>query len=141
MVHKSSLIPGISKFIDENVLAHYSPTSMKRVLMAGAVSLYLKQGETLVDSLTSNPLISGLGVSQPNGMINIDPIRDTLKNEVQKVGFMRVSIPMVGDIDFTTEDIDALYNAIVESNTQLTRQPAVTPVQQSSYMINNGGVY
>jgi hypothetical protein len=139
MVHKSSIIPGLSKFIDENVLAQYSPTSMKRILMAGAVSLYLQQGEGLVDELTSSPLISGLGVTQNNGMINIDPIRDVLKREIQKVGFMRLTVPMVGDIDFTTEDIDALYNDIVQANTQAVKP--VAPSTPPQYTINNGGVY
>ena len=140
MVHKSSLIPGISKFIDENVLAHYSPTSMKRIVMAGAVSLYLKQGEGLVDALTSSSLVNGLGVVHDNGMLDLEPIRSTLKREIEKAGYMRLSIPMVGDIDFTTEDIDALYNAIVEANTQPAKPAVLTPPQQTS-LINNGGVY
>lgn len=136
MVHKSSLIPGISRFIDENVLAHYPATSMKRIIMAGAVSLYLKQNEGIVDTLTSNPLFTGLGVIHDNGMIDIDSIRDALKNEVKKAGFMRITIPMAGDVDFTTDDVDALYKFIVEANTQTpTIAPPQTPV------INNGGVY
>ena len=136
MVHKSSLIPGISRFIDENVLAHYPATSMKRIIMAGAVSLYLKQNEGIVDTLTSNPLFTRLGVIHENGMIDIDSIRDAFKNEIKKVGFMRITIPMVGDVDFTTEDVDALYKFIVEANTQT---PTIVPPQTP--VINNGGVY
>lgn len=138
MVHKSSLIPGLSKFIDESVLAHYAPTSMKRIVMAGAVSLYLKQNEGLVDSLTNSSLFTGLGVVNNNGMIDLDPIRDTLKTEIQKVGFMRLTIPLVGDIDFTTEDVDALYRYIVEANTQAVNN-SITPPQIS--LVNNGGIY
>lgn len=138
MVHKSSLIPGISRFIDENVLAHYPATSMKRIIMAGAVSLYLKQNEGIVDTLTSNPLFTGFGVIQDNGMINIDLIRDTLKTEISKAGFMRLTIPMVGDIDFTTDDVDALYRFIVEANTQAIGSPTTTA---QTPVINNGGVY
>lgn len=138
MVHKSSVIPGISKFIDENVLAHYPATSMKRIIMAGAVSLYLKQNEGIVDTLTSNPLFTGLGVIHDNGMIDINPIRDALKSEISKAGFMRISIPFVGDVDFTSEDVDSLYKSIVEANTQ-TMNSGITPPQ--SNFINNGGVY
>lgn len=132
MVHKSSLLPGISKFIDENVLAHYPVNSVKRILMAGAVSLYLKQNEGIVDTITNNPLFAGLGVVQENGMINIDAVRDTLKCEINKAGFMRLSIPMIGDIDFTPDDVDALHRYIVEANTTATTVPSLT---------NNGGVY
>jgi hypothetical protein len=143
MVHKSSIVPGLSRFIDENILSNYAPTSMKRILMAGAVSLFLKQNESAVDTITSNPLFTGLGVVNDRGLIDIDAITSTLKNEVNKVGFMRVSIPLVGDIDFTSDDLDALNRFIVEANTQgsqpLTAFPQAT-VQPHS-MTTNTGVY
>jgi hypothetical protein len=137
MVHKSSLIPGISRFIDENILSHYPTNSMKRILMAGAVSLYLKQNEGIVDTVANNPLVTGLGLVHENGMLDIDQFRDTIKCEINKVGFMRLSLPMIGDIDFTTEDVDALYKFIIEANTQLTS----VPVPNSTLVNNNGGVY
>jgi hypothetical protein len=137
MVHKSSVLPGLSKFIDESVLSHYPATSMKRILMAGAVSLYLKKNEGIVDTLTSNPLFSGIGVVHDNGMVELEPLRDTLKSEINKVGFMRLTLPMVGDIDFTTEDVDSLYKYIMEANTQATTYTTPTPAS----VINNGGVY
>lgn len=141
MVHKSSLLPGISKFIDENVLAHYAPTSIKRIILAGAVSLYLKQNEGVIDNLINNPLIKDFGIVQDNGMINIELLRDTLKAEIDKAGFMRVSVPMVGDIDFTTDDVDALYKFVVEANTKTnTSTPAVQTPQIAS-LSTNGGVY
>lgn len=135
MIHRSSIIPGFSKFIDENILAHYPATSMKRILMAGAISLYLKQGESLVDTLISNPLVTNLGIVKQDGMIDIDTVKETLKNEINKAGFMRVSVPMVGDIDFTPEDADALYKFILEANTMSTQ----SPIAQTS--VSNGGIY
>jgi hypothetical protein len=138
MVQRCSLIPGISKFIDENVLAQYPASSMKRILMAGAVSLYLKQNEGVVESMISNPLFTGLGVVKEGGLIDIEPVRDVLKAEINKAGFMRVSIPIIGDIDFTTEDVDALYKSIIEANTQITK-PLTTSNQLP--VINNGGIY
>lgn len=135
MIHRSSIIPGFSKFIDENILAHYPATSMKRILMAGAISLYLKQGESLVDTLISNPLVTNLGIVKQDGMIDIDTVKETLKKEINKAGFMRVSIPMIGDIDFTPEDADALYKFILEANTMSTQ----SPITQTSF--SNGGIY
>lgn len=139
VVHKSSLIPGFSRFIDENILAHYPATSMKRILMAGAVSLYLKQGEGLVDTMLSNPLITTLGVVRPDGMIDLENIRDAVKQEINKAGFMRASIPMVGDVDFTADDVDALYRFIVEANTQANT--LTNPVKTTPATIPEGGVY
>ena len=139
MIHKSYIIPGISKFIDENVLVHYPATSMKRILMAGGISLYLKQGEGLVDAIISNPLFTTLGVIKPDGMIDIEAIRDTLKSEISKAGFMRVSLPIIGDVDFTPDDVDALYRVILDSSssnnslTNMLKTPTTT--------VPNGGIY
>ena len=139
MVHKSSLIPGFAAFIDEAVLSHYPPNSMKRIMMAGAVSLYLKQNEGLVDSLTSNPLFTSLGVVHDGGMIDLNTLRDTLKSEINKAGFLRVDIPMVGAIDFTADDADALFRFITDANNRLSAVPTQTHSQ--TIFGSNGGVY
>jgi hypothetical protein len=136
MVHKSSIVPALSKFIDEGVLSHYAPTSMKRILLAGAVSIYLKQGEKIIDTLTSNPIISTLGVVNNNGMVDIDTLKDVLKSQIQKAGFMRLTLPIVGNIDFTTEDVDLLHKLILETNVSMT-----SSVPQTSPPILSGGVY
>jgi hypothetical protein len=137
MIHKSSFIPGLSKFIDESILSHYPATSMKRILMAGGVSLYLKQNEGVVDSLLNNPLIKSLGVVKSDGSVDIEPLRDALKGEIKKAGFMRLSLPVIGDIDFTTEDVDTLYRLIIEADSTQTK-PSFNASQTN---MNNGGVY
>ena len=123
MVHKSSIIPGLSQFLDSAVLSHYPPTSLKRILAAGGMALYLQKNEKLVDTIINHPLFSTLGVSN-NGMIDIDTLKDVLKTQVAKAGYMRVHIPILGDTDFKSEDIDHLYRCItsIESAT-----PAITP--------------
>lgn len=142
MVHKSSLIPGFSKFIDENILSQYSPNSAKRMVMAVATSLYLKRGESIVDTLISHPLIAPLGVVQNGGMIELEPIRDAFKYQVEQMGFVRMSFPVIGDIDFTKDDIDAIYRCILETNSQPVK--ASVPPQQTtpiSAATITGGVY
>ena len=142
MVHKSSFIPGLSRFIDESVLSHYPATSMKRILMAGAVSLYLKQNENMVDTLASNPLFTGLGVMGTDGNVNIESLRDALKGEIQKAGFMRLSVPFIGDIDFTPEDVDTLYKFIVEADSRNSTSLSTTTQTPLPNVTNyNGGVY
>ena len=136
MVHKSRIIPGLSKFVDEAILVHYPPTSMKRILAASGVSLFLKGNEGIVDSLVSNPMIVSLGVVTPDGMVDVDKLRSVLKSEIQKAGYMRISLPILGDIDFTAEDIDTLYRFITEMN---TTQPTTSGIPATT--IVNGGVY
>ena len=138
MVHKSSLIPGLSRFIDESILSHYPASSMKRILMAGAVSIYLKQNEGIVDTIMNNPLIGGLGVVKHDGMVDIEMLRDALRGEINKAGFMRLTLPMIGDIDFTPDDVDTLYKFVVEADSTTRPQIATPQTQTNMY---NGGVY
>lgn len=135
MVHKSNIIPGLSRFIDEAILSQYPPTSMKRILAAGGISLYLKQNEGVVDTLISNPLISSLGVVTTDGMIDLETLRDVYRAEIAKAGFMRLSFPIIGDIDFTPEDVDTLYRYIVNTSAPAS-SASIIPTS-----MNNGGVY
>jgi hypothetical protein len=118
MVHKSYILPGLSRFIDTSVLSQYAPTSMKRIIAAGAISIYLQQNAGLIDQIISNPAFSGLKLADENSMINLDLIRDVLKSEINKAGYMRVKIPILGDVDFTADDVDVLHRTIMSiSNT------------------------
>lgn len=141
MVHKSSVIPGLSRFLDENILSHYPPTSLKRVVIAGFSSLYLKQNERVVDTLLSNPMFAALGVSNSSGMVDIDVIRDVMKTEISKAGFVRLTFPVIGDIDFTIEDVDALHKFITESNTQTSPSTSTSARDSSTSSYGVGGVY
>jgi hypothetical protein len=116
MVHKTSIIPGLSNFLDSTVLSHYSPTSLKRIIAAGAIALYLKHNTNIVDNVLNNTMFSGLGVSTPEGMVDIDALRDVYKNEINKAGFLRIHFPVLGDVDFTGDDVDILYISIVAIN-------------------------
>ena len=122
MVHKTSIIPGLTKFIDNVILSHYSPTSMKRILAAGGISLYLKNNQSMIDDLAKNPLVSGLGIVTEDGRVDLDAMRDVIKTEINKAGFMRVNVPIIGDVDFTSDDIDSLYRYIVNSDTSQINQ-------------------
>lgn len=113
MVHKTYIIPGLSKFIDNTVLAQYPPTSLKRILAAGALSLYLQQNSGLIDAVITNPLFAGLKITDDHNMVNIELVRDVLKSEINKAGYMRIRFPILGDVDFTADDIDILYTSIV----------------------------
>jgi hypothetical protein len=126
MVHKSSVIPGLSKFIDNNILSQYPPTSIKRILASGAIAIYLNRNSNIVDQIIANPLIAGLGVTDEKGMIDLDTLRIVYKDEVQKAGFVRLHIPIIGDVDFTAQDIDELYKYIVEAGNASTPTLATT---------------
>jgi hypothetical protein len=124
MVHKTYIIPGLSNFLDTTVLSHYPPTSMKRILAAGAISIYLNQNQSIVDTVLNNPLFNGLKISNNEGMIDIDVLRDVYKKEVEKAGFLRVHFPLLGDVDFTSDDIDTLHRCIMSMSPSASPTPS-----------------
>jgi hypothetical protein len=124
MVHKTYIIPGLSNFLDTTVLSHYPPTSMKRILAAGAISIYLNQNQSIVDTVLNNPLFNGLKISNNEGMIDIDVLRDVYKKEVEKAGFLRVHFPLLGDVDFTGDDIDTLHRCIMSMSPSASPTPS-----------------
>jgi hypothetical protein len=123
MVHKSAIIPGLSTFIDNSILAQYPPNSMKRILGAGAISLFLNQNTNVIDNLLANPMVKSLNIVNDHGMINLELLRDYLKTEINKVGFMRITLPLLGEIDFVADDVDMLYSDIVAASTNQIAQP------------------
>jgi hypothetical protein len=124
MVHKTTIIPGLTNFIDTNILSHYPPTSLKRIGAAGAIAIYLKRNQNIVDNIINNPLFEGLGVSTADGMIDLEILRDIYKNEITKAGFMRIHFPIIGDVDFTPDDVDVLYKCI----TSIASSPTQTSI-------------
>jgi hypothetical protein len=126
MVHKTSIIPGLSKFIDTAVLSQYAPTSLKRIVASGAVALYLKQNTSIVDNVINNPLFEGLGVSTDDGMIDLDILKDVYKSEINKAGFLRIHFPILGNVDFTSDDVDTLYRCIMSINSPVLAQSSPT---------------
>jgi hypothetical protein len=127
MVHKTYIIPGLSKFIDTTVLSQYPPTSLKRIIAAGAISIYLQQNSGLIDQVITNPMFAGLKITDEQNMVNIELVRDVLKTEINKAGYMRIKFPILGDVDFTADDIDVLYTSIMTiSNPPQAITPFVT---------------
>jgi hypothetical protein len=116
MVHKTSILPGLSAFIDQAVLSQYAPTSFKRIAAAGAIAIYLKQNSNIVDNILNNPVVTALHVTTEDGMINLETLRTIYKEEIHKAGFMRINFPILGNVDFTETDVDTLYQLIMSIN-------------------------
>jgi hypothetical protein len=119
MVHKNNIIPGLSKFIDIDILSQYPPTSMKRIIGAGAAALFLRNNQNKIYSI-----LNSLGIVSDDNMIDIESARDILKSEIAKAGFMRISFPVIGDVDFTPDDLDKLYRYMISVDQPVQSAPA-----------------
>lgn len=64
--------------------------------------------------LTSNGFIKTLGLIDSDGMVDIDQLLREVKQEIERKGFVQVTIPMLGKLTFKPSDVDALRGEIME---------------------------
>jgi hypothetical protein len=126
MVHATSIIPGLSNFLDNVVLSQFSPTSPKRIIGAGVLSLALKNADTTLYTILQNPMVIGLGIVTENNLIDIDTVKYILKEQISKAGVMRINVPLLGNIDFTSEDVDSLYKYITSAQPVIKEEVSTT---------------
>ena len=97
---KEQFINGMITYIDNEVIAKL-PTSGK-VLAGAAVTLAMKG--PLLNNASS--IGEKLGVVNGDGLIDADSLAECLRDSMQKYGVIQLNYPLIGQLTFTTEDID-----------------------------------
>lgn len=114
MVTKNQIKAGLVKFIDNELINNYPESSMQRVLIGAAIAIIVKNNEKAIDSLTENPFVKMLNVTDENGNIDIEQLRDAIKENMSSNGIVYED-KFLGKIVLDTGDIDKLYSYIINS--------------------------
>ena len=102
---------GIAKYIDNELMPNFSSNSVERLATGVAVGLFLKQAQNNASTLLSNPFVKMLGITDVNGGVNVDLLREEIKNKMPAEG-IKVTLPLLGPATFDSVDVDKLYNYI-----------------------------
>ena len=78
----------------------------KWVIGIGA-GAYLAQLDKLIDS--NKAMLESIGLLLPDGTIDIDMAYRLLKEQATKQGKVTQSIPMIGDVTFSVDDVETFY--------------------------------
>lgn len=71
----------------------------------------LTSGEAALQSVAQNKAAQLMGITMPDGSINVDVARNLLAAMIPEQGLV-ISLPYGMSMKFTRADVDALYNMI-----------------------------
>lgn len=111
MVNINKVKNGIVKFLDAEVITKL-PGWKSWVFGAGAI-IVLSKADALIDQLKDHPMVKAMGIMDGD-MVDVETLHSAFRKQAQTVGAVEISIPMIGNLRMGIEDIDKLYNFIME---------------------------
>lgn len=106
MVTKEQFMNGLLMYADKEIIPHL-PTVGKWGIGA-AIILATSKGEELLDNLENNSVVQALSIVDENGKIDVDILANALKESADKYGKMQMTIPVIGTLAFTSDDIEKM---------------------------------
>lgn len=107
MTSKEQLKNGILTYVDREVIPHL-PTAGKWG-MGTVIILATSNYEQIYESLLENTIIKSLGVFDESGSVDTDRLAIALKKSAEKYGKLVISVPVIGTMSFSAQDVDKLY--------------------------------
>lgn len=129
MVSVDCVEKGIASYLDTELITKLPQDGIQRVLVGTVASLMIKKSGNLVNSLKNNQLVQMLELMDENNNIDIDTLRDELKNNIQDCG-VRIEVPILGVMTFHKQDVDTLYSHIMKYSTT----PSIDPLTNAQPM-------
>ena len=105
---------GVVRFID-NEIAPKIPTSipngqLKKIAAVTGAVYAVKHG---LEKLVANPALAAIGAVDGDGNVDVEGIAETFQAQIPEKGF-KVTVPILGDLTFFSEDLERLRAYIVE---------------------------
>lgn len=110
MVNKEQFKNGFLKYIDSEIIPRL-PTTGKWGI-GTAIILATSNYDSIYERLVNNEIVRTLGIVNDDKCIDLDRLADAMKVSASKYGKMQISVPIVGTMYFSSEDVDKLRNCI-----------------------------
>lgn len=104
------VINGLANYMDAEVM-NKLPSSGKWI-MGTVITLASSKAENAIDILSDNPIVQMLDLIDEDGNIDTDSLINAMKTSADKYGNMSVAVPMIGEMTFSSKDIDKLKQYI-----------------------------
>lgn len=114
MVSTKRAEKGFATFLDREMMSKLPEGSLQKTAIGVASGLMLKKGGDTLENLKNNPFIATLGIFDENGYIDIDLLRDVVKQNIPDMG-LKVKMPVIGTLTVHKGDIDMLHRYISET--------------------------
>lgn len=113
MISIDKIEKGIANYLDGELMPQLQDNKLEKVLVGTAASLAISRIGTIVASYKDNKLVKMLGIMDDEGNVDVEVLADELKKNISKEG-VKVDIPIVGTMTFHKDDVDKLYEYIME---------------------------
>lgn len=105
---------GLARFLDTEMLPKLPNDGLKGFGVGVGATILVRRGGNILRSMQNNTMLNSMGIISANGAVDIDLLRDALKENIPANG-LSVNLPMGIAMRFTNNDIDRLYACIKES--------------------------
>lgn len=103
---------GILKYLNSEIYSHMN--DWQEVLARIAVSRMIGNAEYLKQSLINNAYVKTFSIMDNEGNVDVEGLARDLKQQIQQKNKLTISLPMLGNFTFTADDVDKLYQTIME---------------------------
>lgn len=111
--NSDKVILGIMNYADAEIIGKL-PT-MGKWLAGTAIGMVSSKVNDVVMNIQNNSALKMVGAIDDDGMIDVDLIMDNMKQSADRYGNAHISIPLVGDMSFSSSDIDTLRSYIMRA--------------------------
>lgn len=112
MVSIDNIGKGVAKFADREILKNVD--GWQKVVVGAAIALFINRSQGIVAQYKDNNVVKMLNLFDDEGNIDIDILRDVIKDNISNNGFV-VTVPVLGELKFHRSDVDNLYNDIMSN--------------------------
>ena len=99
-----------AKWIGEKL--YMKMNDLQEIVARMFVGRVLENEEGIKNVLVNNGIVRTFGFIDGDGMVDVDKLFADLKREMERKGKLTISIPMIGKLTFTHEDVSELHNYI-----------------------------
>lgn len=116
MVSINQIEHGVSRWVDAELIpllpsgGQYD--NLKRMGVAAGAVYIIRKGKVALMSLQNSAFLNALGAIDANGDIDIDGIKEVVKEKIPDVG-IKVSVPILNEITFYKKDVESMYSYIM----------------------------
>lgn len=114
MISIAKLRDGLAAYLDAELIPQFPVDSWRKVAAGAALSIALKRIDNVTDKLRNSAILQGMGVVDEAGNVDIDAVRDAVKEQMANVG-MKIDIPLIGVVTFQRNDVDKAYEYVMRS--------------------------
>ena len=113
MVSIDKIEQGIARYLDGELMPQLQGNGWEKVLVGTMSSLAIRKSGAIVAGYKDNKIVKMLGIMDDKGNVDIETLAVEVKKNIPKEG-IKIDIPVVGTMTFHKDDVDKLYDYIME---------------------------